>query len=254
MTRAFATVCAASALAATAVVGSPDIGLARQADDGRDTRAPAAAHRVVALPIADGIAIEMVEATNGFFIGRFEVTQGQWKALIGTSPSSFTGTDRPVEHVAWHAAYKFIEKANALEGVRRTGLRLRLPTAEEWELCCRAGGATNDFGLLASGAQATLDEIGWFADNSEKRTHDVGEKVPNAWGVFDMHGNVWELCDTFVFGGCVMKGGGWISPARSCRAGYRFPLFTYMTHDDVGFRLAADLVGQGDGNGKEDAP
>jgi formylglycine-generating enzyme required for sulfatase activity len=186
----------------------------------------------------------MVEATNGFFIGRYEVTQEQWKALMGTSPSSFAGPKRPVEHVSWYDCHLFVDRVNELDGVRSRSLRFRLPTVEEWELCCRAGGTTNDFGLLASGEPGAIGDIGWYRGNSEMSTHEVGTRQPNAWGIYDMHGNVWENCDTFVFGGCVAKGGCWISPASSCRADYKLPMLTFVDNDDRGFRLAADFVGE----------
>ena len=198
------------------------------------------AHRVGAVPIADGVEIEMVEATNGFFIGKYEVTQEQWKAMMKTSPFNLIGARRPAEHVPWHDAQEFIRRVNALDGARDAGLRFRLPTEDEWELCCRAG-STNDLGILASGEVPALKDVAWYRATSDQATHEVGTLKPNAWGIYDMFGNVLEMCDTFVFGGYIIKGGGWFSPATSCRASYRFPMFTYVHHDDLGFRLAADM-------------
>ncbi len=198
------------------------------------------AHRVVAVPIAEGVVIEMVEATNGFFIGKYEVTQKQWKTLMKTEPFNIFGDRRPAERVPWHDAQEFIRRANALESVQSAGLRFRLPTEAEWELCCRAG-STNELGVLQSGKVPPLRDIAWYQANSLQTTHDVGTRKPNAWGIHDMFGNVLEMCDTFVFGGCIIKGGGWVSPEQSCRASYRYPMFTYMYHDDLGFRLAADM-------------
>ena len=197
-------------------------------------------HRVVAVPIAEGVEIEMVEATNGFFIGKYEVTQEQWKAMMKTSPFNLIGARRPAEHVPWHDAQEFIRRVNALDGTRDAGLRFRLPTEDEWELCCRAG-STNDLGILASGEEPALKDVAWYRATSDQATHEVGTLKPNAWGIYDMFGNVLEMCDTFVFGGYIIKGGGWFSPATSCRASYRFPMFTYVHHDDLGFRLAADM-------------
>ncbi len=197
---------------------------------------------VVSIPLADGIELEMVEATNGFFIGKFEVTQEQWQAIMSTAPSAFSGPHRPVEQVSWADCQKFIRKANALESVKKAGLRLRLPTEAEWMLCCRTGGDSDDYGTLESGLPATLDDACNYKVNSNMATHNVGMSRPNAWGIFDMLGNVFEIVDTFVFGGCIIKGGGWVSPASSCRSKYRFPVFTYDDYDDIGFRLAADRL------------
>ena len=197
-------------------------------------------HRVVAVSIVEGVDIEMVEATNGLFIGKYEVTQEQWKALMKAKYFIFMAKRRPVESVSWYDAQEFIRRANALESVQSAGLRFRLPTEEEWELCCRAG-STNELGVLESGEVPALEDVAWYKPNAEQSTRIVGTRKPNAWGIYDMLGNVLEMCDTFAFGGCVIKGGGWISTANSCRASYRVPVFTYVRHNDLGFRLAADM-------------
>ena len=107
-----------------------------------------------------------------------EVTQGQWKGVMGDNPSEFKGDDRPVENVSWDDCQKFIVKVNA----QLAGERLRLPTEAEWEYACRAGTGG------AYGGTGNLDEMGWYDGNSGRRTHPVKQKRPNAWGLYDMHG------------------------------------------------------------------
>jgi formylglycine-generating enzyme required for sulfatase activity len=122
----------------------------------------------------------MVNITKTFYLGRFEVTQAQWQAVMGTNPSRFKGDSRPVERVSWNDAQDFIAKLNA----RKDGYNYRLPTEAEWEYAARAG--NTDSGL------ANLGQAAWFADNSGHETHPVGQKAANKWGLYDMQGNVWE--------------------------------------------------------------
>lgn len=147
------------------------------------------------VPVAAG-AFAMGSATGGdnekpphrvvisrdFEIGRHEVTQTQWEALMGSNPSRFKGADRPVEGVSWDDVQLFIRKINA----RNDGYVYRLPTDAEWEYAARAGSTTDYAGT------GNLDEMGWHFGNSGGTTHPVGSKKPNAWGLYDTHGNVWE--------------------------------------------------------------
>jgi formylglycine-generating enzyme required for sulfatase activity len=127
-----------------------------------------------------------VTLTRGLLLGRSPITQSQWEAVMGANPSAFPGTDRPVEQVSWNDCQAFVARLNAAgQGT------FRLPTEAEWEYACRAGSA----GKFCFGDDdAGLGEFGWFSANSSGQTQPVGRKRPNAWGLHDMHGNVWEWC------------------------------------------------------------
>lgn len=121
-----------------------------------------------------------VRLTKGFEMGKYEVTQAAWRSVMGSNPSHFKGNNRPVESVSWNDAQAFIGKLNA----HQDGYRYRLPTEAEWEYAARAG---------TKGAYAgSLSALAWYDQNSGEQTHPVGQKQPNAWGLYDMHGNVWE--------------------------------------------------------------
>ena len=168
-----------------------------------------------------------VTLTQGFYMQTTEVTQGQWKAVMGNNPSQFKncGDDCPVETVSWNDCQKFIQKLNGMQNKHR----YRLPTEAEWEYACRAG---------STGPYAgDLNAMGWYRKNSEFRTHGVAKKRPNAWGLYDMHGNVWEWAQDWKgdypsgpvtdpegpSGGArrVGRGGGWSDNAGSCRSASR---------------------------------
>ncbi len=184
---------------------------------------------------------------KSFKIGKYEVTQTQWYAVMGDYPSHFFGDDNPVECVSWKDCKKFLEKLNAIPEVKSSGLTFRLPTVAEWEYACRAG-STGDYCRLADGTEITKDTLGkvaWYKDNSEKKTHPVGRKEPNAFGLYDMHGNVLEWCeDLFYLHGerdpyHMNWGGSWDSNASWCSAGQRHDDTTGPSCDRYGFRLAA---------------
>ena len=167
-----------------------------------------------------------------FAVGKYESTQAEWRAIMGSSPSHFKGCDScPVENVSWNDTQDFLKRLNA-----KTNQRYRLLTEAEWEYAARAGSTTRySFG----DSEATLGNFAWFTGNSGSRTHPVGEKSPNAWGLYDMHGNVWEWVQdcfvnpypqtptdgTAVTGGAacnrVLRGGSWGIYARLVRAAVR---------------------------------
>ena len=132
-----------------------------------------------------------VTLSRGFWMAKTEVTQAQWQAVMGQNPSEFKGANRPVENVSWNDAREFLTKVNAILG-NTDGGKMVLPTEAQWEYAARAG----ETGLYSGG---TLDEVAWYDDNSGSETHPVGTKKPNAWGLHDMLGNVWEWCaDRYV--------------------------------------------------------
>lgn len=113
------------------------------------------------------------------------VTQSEWEELTGENPSRLKGPDRPVESVSYHDVQKFIEKLNS----KNDGYKYRLPTEDEWEHACRAGTTTQYY---YGDDPKKLSDYAWYWENSDKQTHPVRQKKPNAWGLYDMHGNVWE--------------------------------------------------------------
>ena len=173
-----------------------------------------------------------------YSICKYEVTQFQWAAVMGDKPSKFKGADLPVENVSWRDCEKFLKKLNALPEVKASGVVYRLPTADEWEYACRAG-SEGEFGLLADGNEGTLDEMGWYDDNSGGKTHPVGQKKPNAFGLYDMHGNVWEWTSTAVGDSRVNCGGSWYTNAERFEADCRDRGYHYSHYSNVGFRLVS---------------
>lgn len=183
---------------------------------------------------------------SSFRIGKYEVTQEEWQAVMGTNPSKFKGAKRPVECVSWEDCQEFIRRLNA-----QTGKRFRLPTEAEWEFAARGG--NQSYGYKYAGG-SNCGDVAWFTDNSSSSTHPVGQKRPNELGLYDMSGNVWEWCQDW-YGGYpsssqtnpkgpssgshrVVRGGGWNGSARRCRVSLRFN----AAPDDRGLSLGLRLA------------
>jgi len=191
------------------------------------------------------------EVTVGsFYMDKYEVTQEAYERLVGKNPSKRKGKDLPVERVRWDDSAKFCNKRSALEGLdpcyssdedeevwecsfEASGYRL--PTEAEWEYACRAGTST---AYYFGGSEQALTKHGWYSGNSRERTHPVGRKSANPWGLYDMHGNVWEWVNDFYDrsyygqsparnpvgpkeGWRLMRGGSFQDSADSCRSSYR---------------------------------
>ncbi|NLW50798.1 MAG: formylglycine-generating enzyme family protein [Candidatus Brocadiaceae bacterium] len=194
-----------------------------------------------------------VRITRPFLIGAFEVTQEQYEAVMGGNPSQFPGARRPVDSVSWHDAVEFCRRLSEAEDCT-----YRLPTEAEWEYACRAG-STESYSFGADPQR--LDTAGWYSRNSGGRSQDVGGRLPNAWGLYDMHGNVWEWCLDWYDSGAyrsvvsaedptgpargayrVVRGGSWFDypvPLRSAARGRDRASNRVADH---GFRVVCELM------------
>jgi formylglycine-generating enzyme required for sulfatase activity len=191
--------------------------------------------------------VHHVNLENAFYMGRYEVTQKQWRAIMGDNPSHFKGDDLPVETVSWDDVQKFIVMLNEKEGTNK----YRLPSEAEWEYACRAGTTTRySFG----DDKSKLGDYAWYIENSDGKTHPVGQKKPNSWGLYDMHGNVWEWvqdswhdryngapADGSAWEGdganrVVRSGGRWMF-ASGCRSAFRYFNVPDTRFSLIGFRL-----------------
>ena len=166
---------------------------------------------------------------SDYYIGKCEVTQELWEAVMGSNPSNFRGAQNPVESVSWNDCQNFIKKLNSL-----TGRTFRLPTEAEWEYAARGGNQSRHYKYSGSG---NIGNVAWYYDNSGSRTHAVGTKSPNELGIYDMSGNVWEWCSDWYGGysagaqtnpqgpsagsGRVLRGGSWYNIAGHCRVSFR---------------------------------
>jgi formylglycine-generating enzyme required for sulfatase activity len=191
-----------------------------------------------------------VTISKPFYLGKYEVTQAQWEAVMGNNPSNFKGQNNPVELVSWNDVQTFIERLNQKEGTKK----YRLPTEAEWEYAARAGTTTAySFG----DDKGSLGQYAWYKDNSGWGTHPVGQKKPNPWGLYDMYGNVEEwVQDTwgsnyyaespasdprgpsFRMPYSMIRGGSWFDYARELRSANRDSQSQDLRFDENGFRLA----------------
>ena len=183
---------------------------------------------------------------SSYYIGKTEVTQALWQAVMGSNPSKFKGADLPVESVSWNDCQEFIQKLNSL-----TGRNFRLPTEAEWEFACRGG--NNSRGYKYSGSN-NLGSVAWYDGNSGDQAHPVGTKAPNELGIYDMSGNVWEWCSDWYAdytsylqtnptgprsgSARVFRGGCWFGSARDCRSSLRSGNGPSRRFCDLGLRLA----------------
>jgi formylglycine-generating enzyme len=197
---------------------------------------------------------------SDFYMGKYEVTQGQWKQIMGgnpwnqimgSNPSHFSscGDNCPVENVSWNDVQDFISRLN-----NRSGKRYRLPTEAEWEYAARSGGRNEKWEGTSS--KSSLGDSAWYRSNSDSKTHPVGQKLPNGLGLYDMSGNVWEWCSDWYRGDYyknsdsdnpegpssgssrVYRGGDWYSNPADTRTSIRNRRDPSDRRDNIGFRLA----------------
>ena len=186
---------------------------------------------------------------SDFFISKTEVTQKEWKEVMGNNPSSFKGDNLPVETVSWNDIQKFIKKLNT-----KTGLNYRLPTEAEWEYAARGGVKTQNSASQKYSGSNNIDEVAWYYSNLGSKTHSVGGKKANELGIYDMSGNVWEWCNDYdssyyknspknnpqgASSGSyrVYRGGCWSYSAKYCRVAFRYNNYPDYSRNFLGFRL-----------------
>jgi formylglycine-generating enzyme required for sulfatase activity len=200
---------------------------------------------------------EVVIGLPAFYIGKFAITQQQWQIIMGYNPANFrTDILAPVENISWHEAQDFCKKLS-----RRTGRIYRLPSESEWEYACRATSrnATKTAFSFGNSSQQLAD-YGWFKDNARAQSQPVGQKLPNGWGLHDMHGGVWEWCEDVWhdhlrempadgsprltgddLGRRTRRGGSWSNEAPLCRSASREWHGASDRYNDIGFRVALSV-------------
>lgn len=209
----------------------------------------------LSIDLGDGVTLEMMQMPDGFYIGKYELTQGQWKKIMGSNPSNIDGGDNfPVENVSWEkicGKEGFLEKINELNPSGYSGFAL--PTEAEWECAYRAGKQTK-FYFGDDPENKLIGNYAWYSANSGSRTHPVGLKKPNAFGLYDMAGNVSEWCadcskdqggqavttapaGTLTGAYRVARGGSCASAAPKCNVVSRFVTNTTDSFSNIGFRL-----------------
>jgi len=184
----------------------------------------------------------LVTIEQPFWLGKYPVTQSQWKAVMGNNPSHFKGPDNPVEQVSWFDCKEFVNKLDC---------EFDLPTEAQWEYGCRAGTTTRFF---FGSKEEDLKQYGWYYDNSN-RTHPVGQLKPNPWGFYDIVGNTWQWCQDIYLSypyrytklldlllpkdsSRILRGGSWYGNAYGCRSAYRGRYGPGGRYGYSGFRLS----------------
>ena len=196
-------------------------------------------------PYGDETPVHQVILTNDYYMGKYEVTQALWQAVMGNNPSKFKGDNLPVESVSWKDCQKFISKLN-----KKTGRKFRLPTEAEWEYAARGGKESRGYQYSGS---SNISDVAWYAGNSSNKTHPVGTKQANELGLYDLSGNVWEWCQDChgsyvsssqtnpigVESGTfrVRRGGSWLNSAWGCRSSYRYCDAPDYRFNYIGLRL-----------------
>ncbi len=187
-----------------------------------------------------------VTISKAFYMGVYAVTQEQYERIMGENPSYFKGGQNPVETVSWDDAVEFCKKLS-----QKSSKAVSLPTEAQWEYACRAGSTTR---FSYGDDDDKLGDYAWYGKNSGSKTHPVGQKKPNAWGLYDMHGNAWQWCsdwyaDTYAnanktdptgpaFGELrVLRGGCWENNPWTCRSAYRGTINPAGGHIRFGFRV-----------------
>ena len=200
-------------------------------------------------PYDDEKPVHQVTLTNDYYMGKYEVTQALWEAVMGNNPSRFKGENLPVETVNWNECQEFISKLNSL-----TGRKFFLPTEAEWEYAARGGKKSRSYQYSGS---SNISDVAWYNGNSGSKTHPVGTKQANELGIYDMSGNVWEWCwdwygsyssssqtnPTGADSGSssVRRGGGWYDDARGCRLSHRHHFTPDDRYYNLGLRLALSV-------------
>ena len=197
-------------------------------------------------PDSDEKPVHQVTLTNDYYIGKYEVTQALWQAVMGNNPSHFKGENLPVETVSWNDCQEFISKLNTM-----TGQNFRLPTEAEWEYAARGGKKSRRYRYSGS---RKISDVAWYNDNDGVETREVGTKKSNELGIYDMTGNVSEWCqDRYALyssssqtnpigdnsgGSKVFRGGGWFNRAKHCSSSFRYNNSQDYHFDNLGLRLA----------------
>jgi len=192
-----------------------------------------------------------VRITKPFHLGKYPVTQEQWEAVMGSNPSDFKGPKNPVDTIRWDDCQQFLGKLNAKPAAGAG--KFQLPTEAQWEYACRAGSKTR---YCFGDDESKLGDYAWYLPNSGRKTHPVGEKKPNAWGLYDMHGNVFEWCQDRYDGGYYAKspmddptgptggsyrvdrGSCWFFAAGFCRSADRGNVGPGLRGNGLGFRVS----------------